>query len=184
PIPIVDADVTVTVVIDIAEGGPAARTFFCQSAAALHGNLRKGSIAVVSVQQLALAIVISLRVSVAVGNEQIDPAIVVVIEELSSPAHVRKTYLGHCGLVGNIRERVLSDVAVKDIVFIVEVGNENVEPSVVVIVTHCDAHAPLLGAVSVDRHSRFESDFAKREWRSTETAPSKGAWASQWVTMT
>src|SRR6266850_168580 len=31
-----------------------------------------------------------------------------------------------------------------------------------VIVTDRHAHAPLLGAVSVDRHARFESDLGKR----------------------
>src|SRR5258708_1627982 len=55
-----------------------------------------------------------------------------------------------------------TEVAVKDIVFIVEVGNEYVEPSVMVIVTHRDAHAPLLSAVSVDRHACFKSNLAKR----------------------
>src|SRR6202521_6131694 len=105
---------------------------------------------------------ISLRVGVAVGNEQIDPTVVVVIEKLSSPAYIRKAYRGHSGIVGNIRERIASNVAVKHIVFIVEVGDEYIEPSVMIIVTHCDAHAPLLGAVSVDRQARFESDLAKR----------------------
>src|SRR5258708_25671947 len=55
-----------------------------------------------------------------------------------------------------------TDVAVKHIVFLVKVGNESVAPSVVIVVTHRDAHAPLLGAVSVDRQARFESDLAKR----------------------
>src|ERR1700674_5533161 len=105
---------------------------------------------------------ISLRVGVAVGNEQIDPTVVVVIEKLSSPAYIRKAYRGHSGIVGNIGERIASNVAVKDIVFIVEVGNEYIEPAVVIIVAHSDAHAALLGTVSVDRHTRFESDLAKR----------------------
>src|SRR4030088_3502158 len=148
--------------MNVAKPGSAARSFFRQSAAALHRDLRKGSIAVVSVQQLALAIVISLRVGVAVGNEQIDPAVVVVIEELGSPADISKAYRSHSGFEGNVRERIGANVAVKNIVFIVEVGDEYIEPSIVIIVTQRDAHASLFGAVSVDRHARFESDLAKR----------------------
>src|SRR6266567_142413 len=91
-----------------------------------------------------------------------DPAVVVVIEKLSSPPHVRKTRLGHSGIVGNVGERILSDVAVKHIVFIVKVGNEYIEPSIVIIVTYRDAHTPLLGAISVDCEAGFESDLAKR----------------------
>src|SRR5258707_9176503 len=105
---------------------------------------------------------ISLRIRMAVGDEQIDPAIVVVIKELSPPADVRKAYRGPSRIVGNIGERIATNVAVKDIVFIVEVGNEYIQPAVVVIVTHRNAHAPLLGAISVDRHARFESDLAER----------------------
>ena len=67
---------------------------------------------------------ISLRIRVAVGDEQIDPAVVVVIEELSSPADIRKAYRGHSGIVRNIGKRIGTNVTVKHIVFIVEVGNE------------------------------------------------------------
>src|SRR5258706_13750187 len=97
-----------------------------------------------------------------VGNEQIDPPVVVVIENLGSPADIRKADRRHSGIVGNICERIATNTAVKHIVFIVEVGDEYVEPSVVVIVTQRDAHAALLGAVSVNRHARFESDLLKR----------------------
>src|SRR6266849_205274 len=105
---------------------------------------------------------ISLRIRMAVGDAQIDPAVIVVIEELSPPADIRNTDRGHSGIVGNIGERIGSNVAVKDIVFIVEGGNEYIEPSVVIIVAHSDAHAALLATVSVDRRTRFESDLAKR----------------------
>src|SRR2546426_2079508 len=40
PIQIVDDNVNVTIVIDITKGGSAARTFFSQGAAALHGDFR------------------------------------------------------------------------------------------------------------------------------------------------
>src|SRR6266404_4958947 len=98
----------------------------------------------------------------AVGNEQIDPAVVVVIEKLGSPADIRKADRRHSGIVGNVRERIAANVAVKHIVFIVEVSDEYVEPSVVIIVTQRDAHTALLGAVSVNRHARFEPDLLKR----------------------
>ena len=51
---------------------------------------------------------------------------------------------------------------VKRVVFVGEVGNEDVELAVVIVVAGRHAHAALLAAILIHRSARIESDLFKR----------------------
>ena len=98
----------------------------------------------------------------AVRDKQIDPAVVVVIEKLRAPADVRQTHRRDLRGVRKIGERVFAVVMIKRVVFVGEVGDEDVELAVVIVVAGGHAHAALLAAVFIDRGARSEPDLFKR----------------------
>ena len=161
-IQIVDDHVDIAIIIYIAEGGSPARVFFRKRSAQLCGHFGKGPVAIVLVNEIALAVAWQLGVDVAVDDKQINPTIVVIVKELGSPTHVRKTYRGDFSSVGNVGERIEAVVMVERVVVVVEIGYEQVEPPVMVVVAYCYAHASLLAAVLVDCRARRKSDLLKR----------------------
>src|SRR5947209_2780021 len=83
---VADDYVNVAVVVYVAEGDATAHALLRERGAELFADLGECAIAVVVVHELALAVVYELRIDVAVGDEQINPAVVVVVEELRPPA--------------------------------------------------------------------------------------------------
>ncbi len=51
---------------------------------------------------------------------------------------------------------------IKRVVFVGEVGNEDVELAVVIVIAGGHAHTALLATIFVDRRARWESDLFKR----------------------
>ena len=51
---------------------------------------------------------------------------------------------------------------IESVVIIVEVCDEQIEPAIVIIIAECHAHAPLLAAVFVYRHTCRESNILER----------------------
>src|SRR5215213_2477365 len=121
---VVDHQIDVPVIIQVPECGPPAHALFHQRVARLGRHFRERSVAVVLVKELALAVarvevgLIDLRVDVTVGDEEVAPAVVVVVEELRPPSHVRHAHLGHLRGVRNIREEVGSLAAIEHVVFL------------------------------------------------------------------
>src|SRR5687768_6996898 len=111
------------------------------------------------VQQLSLAILAPLRVNVSVNYKQIYPTVVVIVKKLSPPAYVRKTHLCDFCPERNIRKRIAPIIAVKDVVFVVEVGYEQVKLSVMIVITQGSPHATLLTPALVYRSSGNKCDI-------------------------
>ena len=104
---------------------------------------------------------IDLRIDVAVGDKQIQPAIVVKIGESRSPAHIRDRWNRDASSVRNIFEVVVAVVAVEGVVFVGEVGDKNAGISGVQIIAHCDSHASLLRAIAIHCCARWHADIGK-----------------------
>ena len=80
-IKIIDQHVDIAIIIYIAKSGAPADPRFQEWGARLRGYLGEGSVAIVLVKQLPLAVWLSLRVGVAISDQQVDPTIVVIVKE-------------------------------------------------------------------------------------------------------
>src|ERR1700730_6575105 len=135
-IQIVDNNIDVAIIIQVAEDGAPSYTLLQKRSAELLGHLGKRPVRIILVNEIALAVAWQLRVDVAIDDKQVDPAIVVIVKELGAPTHVRKTYRGDFSSVGNVGERIVAVVMVKRVVVVVEISYEQVEPPIVVVGTH------------------------------------------------
>ena len=82
----------------------------------------------------------------SIGDKQIDPAVVIVIEKLRTPAHVRQTRRRDLSRVRKIGKRIRAVVTVQRVVLVGEVGNEEIDLSVVPGLTAMLAVAAKVGA--------------------------------------
>src|SRR6266568_1798149 len=77
----------------------------------------------------------------SVGDEQVAPAVVIVIEE----AHAKSTHLVAVSPElpgeGRVRETAIAIVAVQAVVLAVKMRDDEIEPAVIVIVGGVSAHA-------------------------------------------
>jgi hypothetical protein len=62
-------------------------------------NFSESPVPIVMVNKVALKKGRYLRVNVTIGNEKINPSVVVVIEEFRSPTNIRQTHRGDFCLV-------------------------------------------------------------------------------------
>ena len=83
---------------------------------------------------------VDLRVYVAVRREDIEPAVVVHVEEAGSPAHVRMAGLRDSRGRADVREAIVAVVAVKRVRLVHEFGDEDVEPPGVVVIAEIHPH--------------------------------------------
>jgi hypothetical protein len=97
-----------------------------------------------------------LPIDVPVGNEQIQPPIIVAIDELSSPSHRCLRITNQ--LVGNrnVFKAITCHVAIKRIVLVIKVANSEVQKPVTVYVAARDPHAPLGEPIRVQRTTPFQ----------------------------
>src|SRR5262249_18334894 len=137
----------------------AARPLLHQRRAELRGDLRKSPVTIVMMQQLALAVMLQLRIDMPVGHEQIDPSVVVVIKEPSSPADIRHAYRGDIRFIRNIREGIVAVVVIERVVIVHEVSFKNVEAPVMIVIADSYTHTSLLAAVRAERRARDEADL-------------------------
>ena len=90
--------------------------------------------------------------------EEVQPAVVVEINEVNSPADVLRID-GQAGRGGQVVEELTLHIAIEDRRIVAEVGEEEVEVAVTVIISHGDAHIGLLLAVAIHRHPGFHGAF-------------------------
>src|SRR5450759_2129939 len=110
------------------------------------GDLVEGAVAIVAMQQKRLAIAgtgfqsVDLRIDVTVGDEKIEPSVIVHIEKSGSPADVRIARLANSGSPAHVIEFLGAHVAVEGIGLLFEVRKEKAEAAAVVVVTPIDPH--------------------------------------------
>src|SRR5258708_4006032 len=109
----------------------------------------------------AEGVLVYLRIDVAVGDENILPAVVVEVEELQAEAEKRNADGAEVGGAGKVGERAVV-VVVKKIVGVVgEIGLCDVGPAVIVVVGGIDAHAGLFAAIAAVGDPGLYADFGK-----------------------
>ncbi|HEU4401055.1 MAG TPA: hypothetical protein VFT43_03015 [Candidatus Polarisedimenticolia bacterium] len=96
---------------------------------------------------------------VAVGDEQVEMAVVVGIEEEGPEAESQERRAAHPRAEGAVREDAAAVVVVELVGLLRQVGHEEVEAAVVVVVGHVGPHAGLRQAVLGERHAGQLADL-------------------------
>ena len=98
-------------------------------------------------------------VRVTIGDEQINVAVIVVIEKLNSPAAHQSS--DHANMRGNrdIVERLVMIVVIKRIHFLVDVGDKQVCPSILIVIRSVHTHARARSSIHAVAHAGLQRDF-------------------------
>ena len=149
---VVDDDVDVAVVVEIGEGRAAAGGRGRDRRTETLRDVLEASVAEVAVDDLALLVArlglepLDLGIDVAVDEEEIEPAVVVEIDEADAPAEPARVEADAGGERAVVAE-ALAAVRVQRRGVAGEVGLEEIDRAVAVVVADRDAHAGLRLAV-------------------------------------
>ncbi len=130
------------------------------------GNIAERSVAVVVIKNARLFVAaaqmlaVDFGIDVPVHQNQIGPAIVVEVEEHGSPAQILRVQAQSRGR-GRIGKGAVAVVAVQRRSIVGEIGFENVEMAVAVVVGDGRAHACLLAPVFVEGGARGDGDVGE-----------------------
>src|SRR5579863_7618762 len=157
-----DEDTDAAVVQVVREGSAAADVFFLKHRAADPAHLEKAIVRILLPEKKVLhrpevARILFILEGAAVGREQIELPVVVVVEERSSPANIAERHLAKPFHVGDILEpqpaRLGGDPAIEaqvreqGVLLGNPVGDEDVEVAVAIPVAHGESHG---AAILVD----------------------------------
>src|SRR5229473_176504 len=123
------------------------------------GDLVEGAVAIVAMEQQRLAIAgtglqrVDLRIDVAVGDENVEPGVVVHVEESGAPAHVGIAGLADAGSPTDVVETLRTHVAIEGVGLLFEVGDEEAEAAAMVVIAPVDAHVAELHAFAAEGHA-------------------------------
>ena len=107
---------------------------------------------------------VDLRVDVSVDEEEIDPAVVVEVDEGVAPADEGASGRCDVGCGGDVGEAVVAIVAEEGGVLVAEVGDGEGEASGVLVVAEGDAHVGLLESIGVDGDTGGLGDVGEVAW--------------------
>src|SRR5260221_124312 len=100
-------------------------------------------------------------VRVSIRDEQILIAIVVIIEELYAPAAHEPGGTADSGCTGHVIEGFVVPIAINGVHLLIDVGDEQVLPAVLIEVRGVDAHARSSPAVLTEANTGSEANFFK-----------------------
>ena len=136
--------------------GPAScPQFFKRAVAQVAEDRARGFVGIL--RQLAL----HFRVNVACNHEQIGIAIVIQIDDAGAPADVTGIDC-EARRSGEVVEVSLAVIVIKAVGVLGEVGFEQIEMTVEIIVANADAHSGLLHAVIAEGYAAEHAFFPKR----------------------
>ena len=164
---IVDDDVDVPVVVDIAERAAASEIWRGDGGSRRRGHVGEAAVPQVAVQQFRLAVgevqlaARKLSVHVAVRDEDVLPAVVVDVDEVDAEADVLPVD-AQPGPEARDLERARSVIAVERGHLFGEVRAHDVEPAIGIVVSDADAHPGERDAALVERASGLERHLAER----------------------
>src|SRR2546430_5653090 len=104
---------------------------------------------------------LDLRINVAVGNEQVQPSVIVVIEKASPEAEHIMRGTGNTGLITDFVEKSFAIVVPEVVGRSLEIGDIEIKPAIIVIVTQRNAHRRHHSSLGSKRHPAGDSDLFK-----------------------
>ena len=144
----VDGDVEVAVVVVIAEGAAASWSVFHDSRAALVGDFFEAAVAEIAIEIFVLGVFevgfgfVDFGIDVAVGHEDVEPAVVVHIEEADAPAEEASIDAEAAG-ISAVFEDGVAEIGVEGIGVAGEIRFYDIEIAVAIVIADGDAHAGL-----------------------------------------
>src|ERR1017187_1911973 len=162
-----DHNIHVAVVVIVSECGAAAGKALTDAGAQIRRNILETPVAEVLVNNsrilegLAEVVGVNFRVDVPIDLNDVRPAVIVVVNEAAAPGDVA---------VVDADTRGKGDIAVGSVAVVVvevdrvvhEVGLEDIEPAVAVVVGHGQPHAGLLMSVVVVSAARHDGHIGER----------------------
>src|SRR6267378_6923327 len=151
-----DHGIEAAVIINVADGHAAAEPGLLKNGAGVGGDVHE-LFAGVAKEKHRFAIVKIGIVEldgvevVALRDEKIFPAIVVVIQKANAPSGVQHGGARHAGAEAGVGETGVAIVLVESVALVGEIRDDQVRPSVIVVVGEVNAHAGVGAAVAVDR---------------------------------
>ena len=98
---------------------------------------------------------------VALSDEKIFPAVIVVIQKANAPSGVQHSGAGDAGAEAGVIKSGVAIVLVERVALVGKIGDDQVRPTIIVIVGKVDAHAGVGAAVAVNGSLREETHFFK-----------------------
>jgi len=102
-----------------------------------------------------------LRIHVAVGDENVGPAVVVVIEKLHAKTQIGIADGAHARRARKVGELAIAIVVIEIVVIVGKVVLRDVRPAIAIIVGRVDAHAGLFSPVGTVGHACLGTDLAE-----------------------
>lgn len=93
-------------------------------------------------------VIVDLGINMAVDLDDVGPAVVVIVDEAAAPRHVVAVY-ANAGCESDVAEGSIAVVVVQVARVVGEVGLEDVEPAIAVVVGYRNTHPSLFMAVVV-----------------------------------
>src|SRR6266581_4930631 len=154
-----EKDVNVAGVEDVAESSAPAGMKRQSGKAGFLGDFVEGAVAIVAMKGERLTKAgagfqsVDLRVNVAVGDENVEPGVIVHVEKSGAPADVGIAGLTYSRCPTDIVETLRTGVAIEGIGLLLEVRDEEAEAAAVVVITPIDAHVAELHAFAAESHA-------------------------------
>src|SRR6266481_3092382 len=123
------------------------------------GDLVEGTVTIVAMQQERLAKTgtafqsVYLGINVAIGDEKIEPCVIVHVKKASAPADVWIAGLADAGSPTDVVETLRPPVAIERVRLLFEVRYEEAEAAGVVVVSPIDTHVAQFHALPAEGHS-------------------------------
>src|SRR2546425_10566760 len=163
----VDYDVEIAVIVEIAEGAAARGDGNGDAGAGLAGDVGEAAVAEIFVEQLLLRVagfgleLLDLGIDVTVADENVGPAVVVHVEKAAAPAEILRVRAESGGESG-VLEIGAAEIAIERGRVAGEIGFDDVEIAVEIVIDSGDAHAGLGLAVGREGAAGLDGDVRER----------------------
>ena len=163
----IDDYVEVAIVVVVSEGGSAGGCRGGDAGTGLRGDLFELAVAEIAIEVLVLRVggvdagAFNLGVDVAVGHEDVEPPVIVHVEEAYTPAEEAGVD-AEAGEIGVVVEVAVAEVEVEGVGVASKIGFDDVEETVAVEVADGDAHACLGFAVGGVGDAGLDGDIFER----------------------
>src|SRR5215467_3585207 len=98
-------------------------------------------------------LVVDSGINVAIGEKQIEPAVIVIIEEAGAPTQKWNGRVCDTRGIAHISKTGLAVVAIECVVVVGKVGDRKIHLAIAVVVADSNSHRRLLAAFVVERET-------------------------------
>src|SRR5439155_21083547 len=142
-----DQNIQIAIVVEVAKSAPAGCGWRLDSRTALQRNILKLSVAI-AIEQLALGVagfggqLLDLGIDVAVADQNVGPAVIIHVKKSAAPTQIARIQ-SQAAFEGAVFEISVATIAVQRMRVAGEIGLEDVEVAVAVVIGGGDSHAGL-----------------------------------------